>query len=149
MLNNNYETIFPQTDRLYIQLTKLMVMNDHDHVKQEQELWEANPIDTADGEEDIDIAAIVVVLVLVPVQHAHDHDHDHDHEQAAVKEALPVAEQDVQEGFDIVEEEQIQFHVQGAVQSDDGWGYFESAGYVLSVEPEPDAIQRYLEGSGP
>ena len=66
-----------------------------------------------------------------------------------MKEELPVAEPDVQEGFDIEEEEQIQFHVQETVQSDAVWGYFESVDHVPSVEPEPDAMQRYLEGSGP
>jgi hypothetical protein len=65
-----------------------------------------------------------------------------------VEGVLPVAEQGGQGDFDI-EEEQVQVQVQGAVQSVGALGCLESAGHVLSVEPEPDAMQRYLEGSGP
>ena len=40
-------------------------------------------------------------------------------QQVEVVEELPVAEQDVQEDFDI-EGEEVQIQIQGAVQSDDG-----------------------------
>jgi hypothetical protein len=66
-----------------------------------------------------------------------------------VKEEQPVAEQDVQEGFDIEEQEQVQVQVQEAVQSVGVLGYLASAGHVPSIEPEPDAMQRCLEGSDP
>ena len=64
------------------------------------------------------------------------------------EEGQLVAEQDVQEDFDI-EGEEVQIQIQGAVQSDDGWGCSESVGHVRPVVHEPDAMQRYLEGLGP
>lgn len=100
-----------------------------------------NPVVAGDEEEDVHIDEQVQVQVLSgpsPI-----------HEEAEVKEELPVAEPDVQEGFHIEEEEQVQIHVQRAVQSDAGWSYLESIGHIWSVKPEPDAMQRYLEGSGP
>ena len=45
--------------------------------------------------------------------------------------------------------EQVQIQVQEEVQSVGMWGYLESVGHVWSIEPEPDAMQRYLKGSGP
>ena len=48
------------------------------------------------------------------------------------------------EDSDIAEEQ-----VQEEVQSVGVWGYLEFVGHIRSVEPEPDAMQRYLEGSGP
>ena len=64
------------------------------------------------------------------------------------EEGQLVAEQDGQEDFDI-EGEEVQIQIQGAVQSDDGWGCSESIGHVQPVVHEPDAMQRYLEGLGP
>ena len=61
----------------------------------------------------------------------------------------PIAEPDAQADFDIEEKEEVQVQVQGAVQSDARYGYFESVDHVQPVKPEPDAKQRYLEGSGP
>ena len=72
--------------------------------------------------------------------------------EAEVQEELPVAEPDEQEGFDTEEEqEQVQIQVQGVVQSVGASGCLESVGHIPSVErpPEPHAMQRYLEGSGP
>ena len=108
-----------------------MGMDDHEHVEQE--------VVVVYEEEDVDTD------VQVQVQSGHNHNH----EEAEVKEELLVAEPDVQEGCDIEEEEQIQFHIQGAVQSNAMWGCLESVGHVQFVEPEPDAMQRYLEDSGP
>ena len=97
------------------------------------------PIVAGDEEGGVHIAERVLVLV---------QDDDHDHEEAEVGEELPVAEQDAQEGFDIAEE-QVQVQVQEGVQSAGVSGYPVSVGHVPSVEPEPDAMQRYLEDSGP
>ena len=51
-----------------------MVMIDHDHVKQEQEVLEVKPTVAGDVQEDVYIDGILVVLV--QVQCIHDHDHD-------------------------------------------------------------------------
>ena len=64
------------------------------------------------------------------------------------EEGQLAAEQDVQEDFDI-EGEEVQIQIEGAVQSDDRWGCSESVGHVRPVAPEPDAMQRYLEGLDP
>ena len=132
--NYNNEIPFYQSNISYLQLKRLMVMDDHDDVEQE--------VVVVCEEEDIDTDGQMQVP---EVQSGHDHDH----EEAEVQEELLVAEPDVQEDSDIEEEEQIQFHVQGAVQSDAVWGCLESVGHVQFVEPEPDAMQRYLEDSGP
>ena len=134
-----------------------MVMIDHDHVEQEQEVLEVKPTVVGDVEGDVHIDGIVVVLVQVQVQVqcVHDHDHDHNYEQAEEKEELPVAEPDEQVDFDTEEGgEQVQVQVQRIQrvgQSVGALGCLESVGHVLSVErpPEPHAMQRYLEGSGP
>ena len=121
-----------------------MVRKGHVHVVQVQEPWELKPIVAADEQGDVYIDGTVLVLEQEQEQDCHGHDH----EQAGVEAERPVAGQDGQEGSDI-EEEQVQIQVQGALQSDDAWGCLESAGPVRPVEPEPDAMQRYLEGSGP
>ena len=136
-----------------------MVMNDHDHVELEQELLEVKPVVAADEEEDVHIDKQVQVLVLVQDDHDCNHDRDHGHELAEVGGELPVAEPNEQEDFDTEEgEEQVQIQVQVQVQriqsvgqSVGASGCLESVGHVPSVErpPEPHAIQRYLEGSGP
>ena len=111
-----------------------MVMDDHDDVEQE--------VVVVCEEEDVDTDGQMQVP---EVQSGHDHDH----KEAEVQEELLVAKPDVQEDSDIEEEEQIQFHVQGAVQSDAMLGCLQSVGHVQFIEPEPDAMQRYLEDSGP
>ena len=122
-----------------------MVMIDRDHVEQEQEFWEVMLIVAASEGEDVHIPGL---MLQVQAQVQDGHAHGHNHEQVEVEEELPVAEQDVQGGFDI-EEEQVQVQVQEGVQSVGASGYPVSVHHVLSVEPEPDAMQRYLEGSGP
>ena len=57
-----------------------MVMIDHDHVEQEQEVLEVKPTVVGDVEGDVHIDGIVVVLVQVQVQMQCVHDHDHNHE---------------------------------------------------------------------
>jgi hypothetical protein len=116
-----------------------MVIHYHNHIKQEQEWEGVMPIVAADEEKDVHIAAIVRMRAW---------NDDDDHKWAAVGEELPVAEQDVEEDSDIAGE-QVQIQVQEEVQSVGMWGYLESVGHVWSVEPELDAMQRYLEGSGP
>ena len=123
---------------------------------QEQEASEVKPFVAADEEEDVHIEGTVQVqrqeLELEQYGHGHDHDHGHghDHEQAEGKGERPAAEQDEEGGSGIEgEQEEVQDDVQGAVQSVGALGCLESVGHVPSVEPEPDAMQRYLEGSGP
>ena len=139
-----------------------MVTQEYNHVEQEQEELEVKPIVAGGAEEDyhIDEQVQVQVQVLYGHSHGHDYDHDHDHDQQVEgKEELPVVEPDEQEDFDTEEgEEQVQVQVQVQVQriqrveqSVGALGCLESVGHVPSIErpPEPHAMQRYLEGSGP
>ena len=77
-----------------------------------------------------------------------DHYADHMSKVVEEEEGQPALEQDTQAGVN-TEEVEEEVKNQEAVQSDDEWGYLESVGYVQPVEPELDAMQRYLEGSGP
>ena len=113
-------------------------------------MQEAKPTVAGGAEADVHIDGVMRVQVLVLV-HVHVqvlHVQGHGDQVAEAEEELPVAEQDVQGGFGI-EEEQVQVQVQEVVQSVGASGYPVSVGHVPSVEPELDATQRCLEGSGP
>ena len=117
---------------------------------------EVRPTVAGGAEEDDRIDEQVQIRVLYGHGHGHDYNHDHDHDQQVEgKGELPVAEPDEQEDFDIEEEqEQVQVQVQRiqrVEQSVGTSGCLESVDHVPSVErlPEPHAMQRYLEGSGP
>ena len=117
---------------------------------------EARPTVAGDAEEDDHIDEQVQVQVLYGHDYDHDHDHDHD-QQVEGKREQPVAEPDEQGDFDTEEgKEQVQIQVQvqriqRMEQSVGTSGCLESVGHVLSIEhlPEPHAMQRYLEDSGP
>ena len=114
---------------------------------QEQEVSELKPFVAADEEEDVHIEG--TAQVQRQELELEQYGHGHDHEQAEGKGERPAAEQDEEGGSGIEGEEEVQVDVQGAVQSVGALGCLESVGHVPSVEPEPDAMQRYLEGSGP
>ena len=134
-----------------------MVIIDHNHVEQEQEVLKVKPTVAGDVEGDVYIDGIVVVLVLVQVECVYNHNYNY--KQAEEKEELSVAEPDEQEDFDTEEGgKQIQIQVQVQVQriqrvgqSVGMLGCLKSIGHIPSIEclPEPHAMQRYLEDSGP
>ena len=137
-----------------------MVIQKYNHVEQEQEEPEVRPIVAGGAEEDDHIDEQVQVQVLYGHGHSHEYDHDHNHnhnQQVEGKKELPVAEPDEQKDFDTKEgEEQVQVQVQvqriqRMVQSVGTLDCLESVGHVLSIKcpPEPHAMQRSLEGSGP
>ena len=117
---------------------------------QEQEVSELKPFVAAYEEEDVHSEETVQVQRLELEQEQEQYGHGHDHEQAEGKGERPAAEQDEEGGSGIEgEEEEVQVDVQEAVQSVGALGCLESVGHVPSVEPELDAMQRYLEDSGP
>ena len=77
-----------------------------------------------------------------------DHYVGHVNEEVEAQEEQPAVGQDAQVDFDTgevgVEPEDHLYE-----RSDVGWDYSESVGRVRPVEPEPDAMQKYLEDSGP
>ena len=137
-----------------------MVAEDCDQVEQVVEMQEVELKLVEDRMEDAEEHAIVEQEqdhdhdeeegVVEKWKHLVDDDHylDHVNEEVGVQEEQPPAEQDVQEDVDSGEGEEAEVQ-RMAVQSDDGWDYPGSVDHIRPVVPEPDAMQRYLEGLGP
>ena len=98
-----------------------MVVEDHDHVSQKEELQEVMSIAAEDVEEGFYMHENGLAQVVDGHDHGHGHgyDHDHNYDWAEEEKELPAAEQDGWEDFD-TEGEEVQIQIQGAVQSDDG-----------------------------